>query len=425
MSIRAEPVMANDGSGNDITIPCLLLWKRDADYFKHSFVEGNQTVRVELYFPPRPTTHPDATLVKREEPTVALDLWVLPSDLVSLNLIQRFQPAAVALQERLNFTLHTLIMNGTRVGCRPRQADGQQLNQHFCNRLCTNEGRYCASEPDVSLYAGMAPTPTNPLSGADVVKEALRQLCIWSNAQSFPKTKYLWWSYAREFYQACFSTGRFHDETCIQQVYEKVGIPGNVIDECMSNSGGLTNGINSKLETQLELISDHAIHVLPTLHVNGAPYGGDNVITADSMFHVVCAHLTYSTLPSNARERRLCHVCGASECTDFSGCMEHNGACPGFIRFAPVKQQNGISVYNSDANTTGGLSIFTFLSSIVLLTVLTVLVATWYYRQTRERLRDQVQGIVSDYILLDIDNDGMNDGRNGVVRDEEESTNNS
>ena len=412
--------MANDGSGNDITIPSFLLWKRDADYFKQAFVEGDQTVRVELYFPPRPTTHPDATLVKREEPSVTLDLWVLPSDLMSLNLIQRFQPAAVAFRERLNFTLHTLIMNGTRVGCRRQQADGEEFNQHFCNRLCTNEGRYCASEPDVSLYAGMTRAPTNPISGADVVKESLRQLCIWSNAQSFPKTKYLWWSYAREFYQACFSTGRFHDDTCIQQVYEKVGIPGNVIDDCMSNSGGLTNGINSKLEAQLELISDHAIHVLPTLHINGVPYGGENVITADSIFHVVCAHLKYSTLPSDTPERRLCHLCGPSECTDFSGCMEHNGACPDFIRFAPVKQQNGNSDYNSDANTTGGVSVFIFLSSIVLLTVLTVVAATWYYQQARARLRDQVHGIVSDYILLDIDDDGTNDdGRNA---DEEEAS---
>ena len=41
-----------------------------------------------------------------------------------------------------------------------------------CGSLCTNRGRYCMTDPDFDTKAGV--------SGADVVRESLRQKCIWN-----------------------------------------------------------------------------------------------------------------------------------------------------------------------------------------------------------------------------------------------------
>jgi len=42
----------------------------------------------------------------------------------------------------------------------------------MCYNLCTNAGRYCATDPDNNLDKG--------ISGGDVVAESLRRICVWN-----------------------------------------------------------------------------------------------------------------------------------------------------------------------------------------------------------------------------------------------------
>lgn len=48
----------------------------------------------------------------------------------------------------------------------------QQKGATKCGLLCTNQGRYCMTDPDFDTNKGV--------SGADVVTESLRQKCIWN-----------------------------------------------------------------------------------------------------------------------------------------------------------------------------------------------------------------------------------------------------
>jgi len=43
-----EPIMADDGSGADITVPSFLMFKQDADVIKKELKENNQLVQIEM-----------------------------------------------------------------------------------------------------------------------------------------------------------------------------------------------------------------------------------------------------------------------------------------------------------------------------------------------------------------------------------------
>ncbi|KAL7562928.1 hypothetical protein ACA910_019476 [Epithemia clementina (nom. ined.)] len=406
---RREPIMPNDGSGgHDITIPSFLLWKRDADLFKRAIVEGNLTIRVEMQFPPR--IEPDSSRpggYLQEPSTLSMEMWMNPTNIVSQDIIARFQPAALAFQQHLNFTLHTYIMDGVKNGCQAPSPQAQDpFDESYCDRLCTNQGRYCAVDPDLGCLKGV--------SGADVVKESLRQLCIWS--QPDPS---LWWNYAKSFYETCFHSEKFQSEECVQQVYKEVGIESRVIANCMKDSGGLmTPGTNNKFENELELQQHYSIHIMPTLYINGMPFEAS--LTADALFHRVCNNFKFSSLPKDAKERKLCYVCGSLECTDFSGCIANDGICPDFLtREASSVQINNVNNANYNNAVAGGgdsgVSVMTFFSSLVLVVALTVGLAAWHHQRSRSSLRGQVRDMVSDYMLIsDNEEDDNQEAQSGL-----------
>lgn len=51
------------------------------------------------------------------------------------------------------------------------QTKRPQSGPSTCGSLCTNKGRYCMTDPDLDTKSGV--------SGADVVRESLRQKCVW------------------------------------------------------------------------------------------------------------------------------------------------------------------------------------------------------------------------------------------------------
>lgn len=370
--------MPNDGSGgHDITIPSFLLWKHDAILFKKTIMEGNQTIRLEMQFPPAV----EHLKVGENPSTITLDLWTSPTDALSQDIITRFQPAALAFQEHLNFTLHTSIVDGVKSGCQSDNLPGLPSDAN-CYGLCSNQGRYCAVVPDSEFFTNQGDGVT--VSGVDVVEESLRQLCISSQPN-----RSLWWTYARTFGETCLRTHQ-----CVEQVYQQVGIEGQAIDDCMTDSGGLeTRERNNILETELETQREQSIHIIPTLYVNGAPF--DSTLTADVLFHVVCNYFKYSPLHKDSVERRLCFRCGSLECTDFSGCVANDGICPDLY-----SREAAARIANHEEET-DGVSVGTFVSSIVLLVALTVAAVVALHRRSRLQLRQQVRSIVSDYVLLE------------------------
>merc|ERR1719246_79241 len=108
--------------------------------------------------------------------------WSLPApDEHDKDFITSFKAAAVALGKRAYFTPHQYLYDGVQTNC----VDDKGGNQ--CYNLCTNSGRYCATDPDGDLKRG--------ISGADVVVESLRRLCIWKEYGEEDGIGVQWWDY--------------------------------------------------------------------------------------------------------------------------------------------------------------------------------------------------------------------------------------
>ena len=60
--------------------------------------------------------------------------------------------------------------------------------------MADTAGRYCAESP---YWRGVS------LNGTDVVKENLRQICIWKHAKEI-RQQHLWWDYVNDFADDCF-----------------------------------------------------------------------------------------------------------------------------------------------------------------------------------------------------------------------------
>lgn len=151
----------------------------------------------------------------------------------------------------------------------------------------------------------------------------------------------------------------------------------------MTNTGGLENdGPNAFLDLEISAQSERGVVVLPTAFVNTAAIRGH--LSATSVFHAICAGYAAGTKPS------VCEKCGT--CSDAVTCVT-KGHCPaGAAGPAP-----------------GQVSTHTFGMTIMIIVVAFAGVGYWHYNKTREDMREQVRGILAEYMPLE-DQDGNSDG---------------
>eukprot|EP00523_Entomoneis_sp_CCMP467_P015407 CAMPEP_0168777664 /NCGR_PEP_ID=MMETSP0725-20121227/6683_1 /TAXON_ID=265536 /ORGANISM="Amphiprora sp., Strain CCMP467" /LENGTH=586 /DNA_ID=CAMNT_0008827409 /DNA_START=54 /DNA_END=1815 /DNA_ORIENTATION=+ len=364
MCESVEPMMADDGSGTDIGIPSFLLFKEDADAIK-DVVRAEQVVRVEMSFS-----------VPNPDDRVEYDFWSRPGDSNSFSFMTDFKDMAVALDKHAFFTPHYAIYDGNAAGC--HTADGQ--NQ--CMTLCTNHGRYCANDPDDDLYSGV--------SGADVVTESLRRICVWSHYGSEDGIGLNWWNYVNEFMARCNDPDYFASPDCIKDAFSHAGIDASKIETCMKDSGGLeadTN--NNKLDNEIKMQRELGVILVPTSFVNNAQVKG--AMSPANVFEAICSGYAEGTKPE------ICEQC--DKCPDILGCVRGGGGC-------------GLGPSPGDG-TGGSVSAHTFASSMFLLICLFSGAGYWYYNRTREEMREQVRGILAEYMPLE-DNGEEGSPSNGM-----------
>jgi len=342
--------MADDGSGSDISIPAFLMFKHDADRVKDEVMQDN-IVQLEMTW-----------ALPSPDDRVEYDLWTVPVENISKNFLKEFKVVADALGDRAYFTPHMYIYDGIKSGCMGK--DG--VNQ--CYSLCTNNGRYCATDPDDDLDKG--------ISGADVVEESLRRICIWKHYGESDGVGLKWWDYVNEFADKCGSPDFFANADCHADVMRLSGVEENVVTQCMKDSGGLTSDVsNAFLEAELEAQKRRGVVVLPTAFVNTAAIRG--ALSLNTIFSAICAGYLDGTEPE------VCNLC--VECPDKLQCATDN-AC----------SSNGKAVKSG-----GGVSVFTFAMS--LLSVVSVIggVGLYYHRKSQNEMRDQVRGILAEYMPLE------------------------
>eukprot|EP00526_Cylindrotheca_closterium_P013309 CAMPEP_0113653108 /NCGR_PEP_ID=MMETSP0017_2-20120614/28389_1 /TAXON_ID=2856 /ORGANISM="Cylindrotheca closterium" /LENGTH=522 /DNA_ID=CAMNT_0000566051 /DNA_START=268 /DNA_END=1836 /DNA_ORIENTATION=- /assembly_acc=CAM_ASM_000147 len=360
----SEPIMADDGSGSDISIPSFLIFKRDADLIKTE-LKNNSPVQLEMSWSlPSP------------DDTVEYDLWTVPTDPLSKTFMQNFRPLANALGTHAQFTPHMYIYDGQRTHCIGN--DGA----NYCYTLCTNNGRYCATDPDNDLDKG--------ISGADVVKESLRRICIWKYYGEEDGVGDPWWAYVSEFTARCDTPEYFMHDDCINDAYQHAGIDADAISKCMRDSGGTEgDNDNSYLKMAISSQSERGVVVLPSAFVNNAAIRGK--LSSSSIFHAICAGFAEGTEPD------ICNSCG--RCPDAIGCV-NSGVCAG-TPYNPAARGAGGST------PAGTVSTHTFAFWMLFVVAAFGGVGYWHYNKTREDMREQVRGILAEYMPLE-DQDGGN-----------------
>ena len=370
-----EPIMADDGSGSDVSIPSFLMFKHDADAIKDAVTLGNQ-VRVEMKF-----------AVPAPDSRVEYDLWTTPKDVLSRKFLQSFQDAAEALDKDAFFTPHMYVFDGVKAGC--QNASGA----NECMTLCTNQGKYCANDPDHDLATGV--------SGADVVTESLRSLCIW-NIYGADGIGSQWWAYANIFSETCdqeVTASKFNDPACVKLVMKLAGVDESAVSKCVKDSGGLEGNIRNKIfDDQLILKDSMGVFMLPSLYVNKAPIRGE--LSFETTFKAICAG--YST----GSEPEICKIC--SDCHEMETCVE-----------AESCTTDGVSTgYRAESGQ--GVSKGTFMMSLFMIAGLFGGLGAWQYKCRQHEMRDQVRGILADYLPLQdqdaspVMGDSMDFARGGV-----------
>ena len=358
--------MADDGSGSDISIPSFLMYKKDADKVKAQLMDDHP-VQLEM-----------AWSLPTPDDRVEYDLWTVPSDVVSKPFLKQFRPIAEKLGNRALFTPHMYIYDGVRTHCQGN--DGE----NFCYNLCTNNGRYCATDPDNDLEKG--------ISGADVVKESLRRLCIWKHYGEQDGIGKEWWLYVEEFFARCSSPDYFMNEDCVMDCYKHSGVDKDKINRCMADSGGLEKDApNSLLELEIAAQAERGVVVLPTAFVNTAAIRGQ--LSSNSIFHAICAGYAYGTRP------KICEQCAA--CLDPTACVTGGGKCKGN--------------YGGSTSPPGTVSTGTFTTSILVILVAFGGIGYWHYNRTRENMREQVRGILADYLPLETEYKPFEENDGGEV----------
>jgi hypothetical protein len=346
-----EPIMADDGSGLDISIPSFLVFKQDADRIKEVLLQ-NQPVRVEMSFSmPAPDSR------------VEYDLWTTPKDVVSKGFLKSFKEAAVALGKDAFFTPYMFIYDGERAGC--RGVDGE----NECFNLCTNAGRYCATDPDDDLGSG--------ISGADIVKESLRRICVWQ-IYGTDGIGRQWWEYIKEFGVRCDDdsdptrTQFFTKEECVQDAMTHAGIDKKKVDKCMEDTGGLEGDVaNTAFDAQLRNKETSGAFLIPSLYVNQAPVRGE--FEYSTIFKAICAGYAKGSEPT------VCQTC--ANCHDEEACVR-DGRC-------------------SSSGGGGGVSTPVFVGSLLGITAFFSMLGYVVYRRQQQHMRDQVRGILAEYMPID------------------------
>jgi hypothetical protein len=349
-----EPIMADDGSGGDISIPSFLMYKHDADSIKDE-LRSNRPVQLEM-----------AWALPNPDDRVEYDLWTVPNDPINTEFFKNFKPVAKALGDRAYFTPHQYVHDGVRSHCQGNDGD------NWCYTLCTNNGRYCATDPDKDLDEG--------ISGADIVKESLRRLCIWSKYGAADGIGIKFWDYVTEFLERCSSNDYFNDADCIKDAYKHAKIEGKDIERCMIDSGGTDSDTpNAKLDMEISLQAQTGVVIVPSAFVNNAVIRG--ALSVGTMFRAICAGYSEGSMPE------VCQKC--SGCQDISACAE-----------------KGYCTANGGGGSTEGVSTHTFATSMLFVIALFSGLGAYHYKRSQEQMRDQVRGILAEYMPLD-------DGENG------------
>ena len=181
---------------------------------------------------------------------MTFDFWLSTSNSHSYTFLSEFYQDYVLLQNEIQFTPWYASWPISRY---PLFNFNDDTNPH-----CISGGRYCAQDPDGS----------GPLTGRDVLKEDLKQICIWKNYNN------KWWQYVLDYAQSPLCVTNL-SSICINQIIQKNDIDSEVIDNCYNSSFETDNyylSDNTLYKEQTNQMEISGVRLFPTAVINQMIY---------------------------------------------------------------------------------------------------------------------------------------------------------
>lgn len=334
----------------------MLIRKSDGDAIKRAITHAEGVSNVMIKFDwgiPSP------------DGRVEWDLWQSSWDEHSMVILDKLEPMVAAFGVRAFHTPHFVSYNGSKVGC--------HVNSHgnVCGNMCLNRGRYCLLDPSPSHDQDIG------ASGADVVVENLRRLCLWQFAsKKEPGVALNWWKYVKDSDRMCGQDELiFKQKVCTEKIMKKYGFDPVQVDKCMQPYGLDVDAVNPILEKELEKQAELELLRLPALYVDGVHARGK--IDSASVLSMVCAGFGLHDPPA------IC-TCAQQSTASLLECITAGG-----ISNAAIAVGNGSLSLGS-------------IAFIALFVCATIAAAGYvYWRRTQQHMRDQVRSILAEYMPLE------------------------
>jgi hypothetical protein len=241
-------IMADDGHGQSLNIPTIMIGKADADKIRNYIVSNpDQTITMVASFP-----------AKGEVNDVTAEFWFSAADSSAYPFISDFaQFVATFDEESVKITPHYVLWYCAE--CRMKGYDGSPQSN------CLSGGRFCAPDPDGK----------GPAEGQTVVTEDLRQICVYRELKALA-----WWKYTSEFGQNCLS---WENLECYKEAMKNAGFSSDdqaKVHDCMEKSFDSLNPVYAKdnnrlLQHEMDSYGDSGIQYWPSITINHVPYKGE------------------------------------------------------------------------------------------------------------------------------------------------------
>ena len=246
-------IMVDDGNGNGIRIPSMLISKQDGNAIKEFLLEKNKRVALMATFE-----------MDKPDNRVEYDFWYTSSDDRALDFLRDFRANHLQFGKDVLMSPHFAFW--TCEGC----------DETIQRRDCFGGGAYCAiNEKNLNT------------TGNDILMEDLRQHCLHRNLQK-GNDEGKWWAYIAEFHRECYNEVT---EDCSRNAHKRLELDWkdtqNCVDDSFLGSGDQYKQKNKIFEDEKDYYQKYGPSFFPGLVINNRTYMG--VLDPENVFQAICA----------------------------------------------------------------------------------------------------------------------------------------
>lgn len=252
-------IMVDDGSGNGIRIPAILIGKTDGRKVL-KYMEDDKGTHTDIHVALMASfdiVHPDNR--------VEWDFWYSSSNEKALEFLRGYRENQHKLGDKTLFTPHFSFWSCV------------ECDNKLKRDMCFGDGKYCAID-----------TKNSKLTGQEILEEDLRQKCLYKKlTMNKYKKEDLFWDYIEIVLTNCYNG---INEDCSKQAHTELELDFKVTQACVnksfSNNKDRSNSKNSLFDEEIEYEKNYGPHFFPAAVINNVTYRG--ILEPENFFSAIC-----------------------------------------------------------------------------------------------------------------------------------------